>query len=372
LKITTTTALRALATFSLPALGVLYEGSATAADDAPTIAKDWVQFTPYTVSVYHKDFKPWAWVPHMTFRVNGPMPSGSQLFVEVSVPGAGGPWVKFDCPTSETQKGRWHKTECGGHDLPDDKGTLATGTVHFAIKMRNELTGAPELTLFGGEAKVGKVHSNDHGPAFANEFVYFADHDWNLPIGYLFLTPAEVQKWDLPELHVAFWLRGDPGNLEPHLFYKGAEVGKKFFGHDEVGRAICDAEIENGTTHFVEDTVPQKAKWTRMQCGFPNVRAWDKTGQAPGPMGAPFTLLGNPGDYEFKLLWNNHLARSIKFTVNAEGKFGNGLAEANKLGSERTIVPVQILGDQDGTWDHNAWRSAAFYGNPLTGFTAAP
>ena len=35
------------------------------------------------------------------------------------------------------------------------------------------------------------------------------------------------------------------------------------------------------------------------------------------------------------------------------------------------IVPVQILGDQDGTWDRTAWRSA-FYGNPLTGFTPAP
>ena len=40
----------------------------------------------------------------------------------------------------------------------------------------------------------------------------------------------------------------------------------------------------------------------------------------------------------------------------------------NKLGSDRVIVPVTIIGDQDGTWDRAAWKDA-FYGNPLSGFT---
>jgi hypothetical protein len=364
-----TKALRVLAMLSLPALGVIAEQTATAEDDQPTIQKDWVQFTPYTVAKYHGDFNTWSWVPRMLLRVNGPIPSGSQLFVEVNAPG-GGPWVKFDCQTGQTEKGHWHKTECGGHDVPEDKGTLTTGMVHFAIKMRNELTGAPELTLFTGQVKVDKAHSNEHGPKAANEWVYFADQDWNLPIGYLFYTADDVKKWDLPEFHVAFWLRGPVGTFEPHLMHNGAEVGKRSFNGNEVGRAICDPEITNETTHYVEDSIPQRATWTRLKCGFPNVRGWDKTGQAPGPLGAPFTFKDNPGDYEFKLLWNNHLARSIKFSVNAEGKFHNGIAEANKLGDDRTIVPVQVLGDQDGTWDHNAWRTAAFNGNPLTGFTA--
>jgi hypothetical protein len=65
---------------------------------------------------------------------------------------------------------------------------------------------------------------------------------------------------------------------------------------------------------------------------------------------------GNPGDYEFKLLWNNRLARSIKFTIAPGGKFDNGIATANKLGSDRVIVPIQIIGDQDGQWDRGAWK----------------
>jgi hypothetical protein len=44
---------------------------------------------------------------------------------------------------------------------------------------------------------------------------------------------------------------------------------------------------------------------------------------------------------------------------------------ALKLGTGRVIVPVTIIGDQDGQWDRMAWKKTeAFYGNPLTGFTA--
>jgi hypothetical protein len=40
------------------------------------------------------------------------------------------------------------------------------------------------------------------------------------------------------------------------------------------------------------------------------------------------------------------------------------------VGNSRVIVPVQVLGDSDGAWDKNAWKTDAFYGNPLTGFAA--
>jgi hypothetical protein len=362
-------AIGVLALLSPLAAGLVDAREAAAADDAPTIAKDSVQVTPFTLSAFHKKFDNWSWVPKIAFRVNGPIASGSQLYAEFAIPG--GPPVKFDCPTSETQKGRALKTECGARDIPEDRATQYTGPVPFSIKMRNELSGAPELTLFAGHAKVEKARSNEHGPKATYEFVFFVDHDWNLPIGYVFLTPDDLKGWKYPELHVAFWVRGDTPHFDPHLFYNGAEVGKKFSGNDEVGKAGCGAEVEDNSTQYVEEAVPQKAMWSRINCRFPNVRGQDTTGDPPGIFGPPFVLAANPGDYEFKLLWDNHLARSIKFTVGADGKFDNGVAAANKLGSERTVVPVKILGDQDGPWDRTAWH-AAFYGNPLTGFTALP
>ena len=52
-----------------------------------------------------------------------------------------------------------------------------------------------------------------------------------------------------------------------------------------------------------------------------------------------------------------------------DGSFDNGIAEANKLGSKRVIVPVVVIGEQS-PWDREAWKSGAFYGNALKGFTA--
>jgi hypothetical protein len=58
--------------------------------------------------------------------------------------------------------------------------------------------------------------------------------------------------------------------------------------------------------------------------------------------------------------------------VQPDGKLDTSLAASNKFGSDRLIVPVTVIGDQDGTWDKAAWKTDAFYGNPLTGFSALP
>jgi hypothetical protein len=342
-------------------------GSAT----EPSIAKDFVQVTPFTYSSYQKNYDVWSWVPMMSFRINGPVGSGSQLYAEFNVPGTG--IVKFDCRTNEREAGNWDDVECGGRDsVPEEKASKYTGLVSFSIKMRNELAGTDQ-TLFTGKAKIVKAHSNEaQTPKFVNHFVYYVDHDWNLPIGYVFYREDERRGMKSPILNLAFWVRGDPYNFQPHLFYQGKEVGKMTYEGQEVGKASCESEKDNTTTNYVADNVPQKAKWSRIICTFGNVRGWDKTGEAPGMFGPLYSLDKNPGEYEFKLLWNNKLARSIKFNVKPDGSFDNGIATANKINSERTIVPVQIIGDQDGPWDRAAWKADAFYGNPLTGFTALP
>ncbi|MDQ3918609.1 MAG: hypothetical protein M3348_09040 [Acidobacteriota bacterium] len=346
-------------------------GSA-ARQDQPTIAKDSVQLTAFTYGSYKGSYDTWSWVPLITYRVNGPIPSGSQLYVEYTVPGA--PPVKFDCQTQETQAGRWWKTECGSRDgVPEEKASVYTGPFTFAIKMRNELAGG-DVTLFTGKAKVAKVHSNEISTGkFANHFVYYVDHDWNLPIGYVYYVADELKGWDKPVLNVAFWVRGEAVRLDPHLFYQGKEVGKIFYDGDQVGKPSCEPDVENGTTNYVDEkAAPQKAKWARVRCTFLSVRAWDRTGEGPGMFGEMYQLNKAPGEYEVKVLWNNHLARSIKFTVQPDGKLDTSLAVTNKLGTDRLIVPVQIIGDQDGQWDKAAWKTEAFYGNPLTGFTPAP
>ncbi|MFZ0062861.1 MAG: hypothetical protein WAL47_12555 [Pyrinomonadaceae bacterium] len=337
--------------------------------DQPSLQKDTLQVTAWTNNSYKGNFDVWSWVPKFEFRVNGPIPSGSQLFVEVQQPGGAAPWLSFDCDTGETQKGYWWKTECGGRQV-EDKSILTVGSVNFSIKLRNELAGG-NTTLFTGKMKVAKALSNEHGPKAVNKFVYFIDHDWNLPIGYVWYTSDSVYGWDYPDFHIGFWVRGDAYKFDPHLFYKGQEVGRLFMDGTQVGAASCDTPVENNTTHYVNEGLPQKAKWARVECTFPVVKRWDKTnnGQGQSNTNEMFKMASNPGEYEFKVLWNNKLARSIKFTVGPDGKLDNGIASANKVGTERVIVPVQIVGDQDGQWNKTAWKTEAFYGNPLTGFT---
>lgn len=237
--------------------------------------------------------------------------------------------------------------------------------------MRNELAGT-DSTLFTGKAKVAKARSNEFGPKFAQHHVYWVDHDWNLPIGYVWLTPNDVYGWKVTNLNVAFWVRGEGYQMDPHLFYQGKEVGKVMYDGTEVGKPGCDTDVENNTTHYVEESIPQKSKWARVVCRFYNIYGKDDSGQGDSMFGPKFEMAKNPGEYEFKLLRNNKLARSIKFTVKAGGSFDNGIATSNKIGSDRVIYPVTILGDQDGVWDKNAWKTDAFYGNPLTGFTVGP
>jgi len=354
-------------------IGLLSGVSNSFAQDQPTIAKDSVQVTAFTLSSYKSDFKTFSWVPSLKLRVNGPIASGSQIYAECTVTGAG-EW-KFDCKTQETEKGLWlQPDQCGGRDaLGEDKGITYTGPVTFTIKMRNELMGG-DVTLFTGKFKVAKVHSNETGPNYVNHFVYYVDQDWNLPIGYVFYDRDDTRGWNYPSFSFAFWARTEyNAPYEPHLFHNGKEVGKLMYEGEEVGKAGCGTtEVEDNPTHI---TSPEgQFIWTRWKCNFPNVRAWNKTGEKIDSMFGPLYLMSeNAGDYEIKILYKGHLVRSIKFAVGADGKIvDNGVAASNKLGNDRVIVPVQVLGDADGQWDKMAWKTDAFYGNPLTGFTAGP
>jgi len=337
--------------------------------DQPSIQYDSLQVNAWTNNSYKGNFDVWSWVPRLEFKVNGPIPSGSQLYAEFQQPGGSAPWLKFDCDTGETQKVRWWKTECGGRDV-EDKSILPVGTVNFAIKMRNELAGS-DTTLTTGRIKVAKTHSGEVGPKAAQRFVYYVDQDWNLPIGYVWYTPDSVYGWDYPDFHVAFWVRGDAYKFDPHLFYQGKEIGRLFMDGTQVGAAGCGSVIDHQTTISPNDNFPQKAKWSRVECSFPVIKQWDKTndGQGQPNTNEMFKMASNPGEYEFKVLWNNKLARSIKFTVGPNGKLDNGIASSNKLGIDRVVVPVAIIGEQDGAWDRAAWKTDAFYGHPLTGFT---
>lgn len=306
----------------------------------PTIAKDSVQVITANISGSQdapKD-KQLQWKPGISFRVNGPIASGSQLWVEFSYAGRKN-WAKYDCNTHETPAGEsFEVSEC----LASDKMTTPyVGPVDFSIHLRNELQGTT-LTLFAGKAKVGKFV----GPAGPQYPEFYVDEDWRIPIGYVFYEPDSGHRATF--LNVGFWYRGNPPTVECHLFYKGKDIAKSETAGNEGS-----------------DWKPTSYQWGLAKCEFVGVYRDDPGEEGYDPR---FAVVKNPGEYEVKVLIGHHLARSIKFTVDGSGSFDNGIANANKLGRDRVIVPVQVIGE--GSWDRNAWKTDAFYGNPLTGFTA--
>src|SRR6476661_992368 len=96
----------------------------------PSLQYDTLQVSAWTNNSYKGNYDVWSWVPRMEFKVNGPIPSGSQLYVEVLQPGGTAPWLKFDCDTGDTEKGRWWKTSCGGRQV-EDKSITVIGPVNL-------------------------------------------------------------------------------------------------------------------------------------------------------------------------------------------------------------------------------------------------
>jgi hypothetical protein len=318
----------------------------------PAVVKTRVLMKPRTIRHYKGDTKVFSWLPMVDFRTEGSLPSGAHYYVEVMQPG-GAPWVKIKCDLDQNGEGY----ECGSVHDPEDKATLATGHIPFAIKMRNELAGT-DATLFTGKAKIETVPSDDYAPAAPRKLAYVADMDWNLPIGHVYIDNED-------NLNVRFWVRGEANYINAHVFYRGKEIGVNSYTG---ATSSCSSDIDYQTNVFVAGTVPQGAKWRRVNC---RMLVYAKPIENAPDLHA---LSRNPGEYEVKVLRNRKLARVIKFTVGGDGKLVDNGAAAS-IGVARpnfVVVPVAILDDQDGQWDRNGWKTDAFYGHPLTGFTWPP
>jgi len=340
----------------------------------PTINKPSIQITLRTHQQYYRggqrDETAWSWSPRIKFRVNGPITPGSQLSVEFTLP-SGKPWIKFDCNTNETKEGYWWETECGmnSNDVKDEQASIETGVAGFKIKLKNELEGT-DKTLFAGKFKVEKFHVGVVDlPKFKNNFSYYVNYDWAMPIGYVYAYDIMDHRPGYPpsktEARLTFvtWFKGDPKNLEygkyvAYLYYQGKLVADSA-GGDKYGSSSC--EVTNAAYHESPNGYCRR-RFTV------NALVWDKQPEFH-PM--DFLMYKNPGEYEIKVLENGKLTRVAKFTMGTNGQLvDTGIGPANSLGTGRIVIPVQIIGEQDGQWDRNAWKTDAFFGSLLKDFTA--
>lgn len=347
----------------LVVLGIVFtwQGAAPArAADGPRIIKTRVQVKLWQNHSYwppkatQEQYDTTSWLPDIRFRAIGPVPGGSQFSVDVTKPD-GSLWLSLDCPTEEIGADRWLDVETPREPPGGTKVfTTGTGVYGFTIRLKNALTGQNE-SLVSGKFKVDKVDKSKGIPKFKNKFTYYVDHDWALPIGYIW---SETTQASNVHLNVAMWFKGAAGPKAAYLFYQGKQVAST----KESGSEISAIELST----FDNDTGDPRWERVDFQWYSANFTAPDATVHP-----SIFFLDKNPGDYEVKVLCGGALCRETKFSIGPDGKFvDNGIVAANKLNASAILIPVKVVGTHDGQWQPMAWKTDAFYGNPLKGFTA--
>ncbi len=302
----------------------------------------------------------WSWMPEMSFTVTGPINTGSAFFIDFTNE-AGAPWYTVECETPAIDGTRWQTIVTPPITTHIDKRTtLGTGTFGFTIRLKSELSGTNEK-VFSGKFKVTKFHIGNNLPAFKNQFEYVVDQDWNLPIGYLYFNvPADR---NMPPLVISMWFRGELDNtkLAAYLFYNGKQIAST---KDQSGSAGYESAI-------FANSHEGNTRWERWKFSWGSVRGWNTDTSSANNTFEIFFLNQKPGEYEVKVLRDGELARSARFSVGADGRLvDNGITQKNNLGGLAMILPVKVIGTGDGQWDANAWKIDAFYGNPLSGFSA--
>jgi len=298
----------------------------------------------------------WSWMPEVQFTVAGPIADASYFTIEFTMPD-GKPWYSVDVNVQAIGANEFHSVETpepSGHQ--DKRGIIETGTFGFKIRFRNGLSGIDQ-EFYKGRFKVNKFHKGNDLPAFKNQFEFYVDQDWTLPIGYLWLNYLGDK--DAPPLQAAMWFRGDcdNSNIAAYVYYNGKQIAStKQYGTAHNNKSL----ITSGN-----DADPRWELWTFT---WNNVRGYNT--DANRNILDQHMLYSNPGNYEIKVLRDGDLVRTAVFTVGKDGKIAdNGIAAQNKFNTFVMILPVKILGTKDGKWDTMAWKTEAFYGNPLSGFS---
>ncbi|BCM91996.1 hypothetical protein IAD21_03875 [Abditibacteriota bacterium] len=339
-------------------------GAPAHAADGPTFLKRTVNIKMWrflrhwaTPTAKTPQYNTWCWVPQMDFQVIGPVAGGSQWIVEFDKPD-GKPWLVRNCRSDEATDGEIVTIKTPPiDDVKDEKKatTAKMGSFPFHIRLKNELEGTNKV-VFSGKYIVKTYAPNQSIPEYKGKSEFYADADWHLPIGFIWLDPTDND--DAFPLKVSMWFRGlgSSPSVQALIFKDGQQVGD-VAGHSE------DAELATG----VDDNAH---RWKLITFTWSQLRSLVAGKEKPS--GYNWTYLSDaPGVYQIKVLRDNKIARTASFTIGTDGKVvDNGIAKANNLGGIRMVLPVKVVGTADGAWNPLAWKTGAFYGNPLKGFTA--
>lgn len=325
----------------------------------PVLLKDTLEVKPYTANTYWKFPKEQnysSWMPLISFDI---FHDGSET-VRYTVE-----WLNPDGSLWFSEAIDGTKTRYSG-EIFDTKSTNATGT--FGFRLLNTKT--KEL-VFQGKYNVKKIPLNPGEPRYKNQMMFYTDQDWLLPFGYVgFEDNASWEKDPEPTVYV--WFKGDlkREDLEARLFYNNQQISST---DDAVGR------MEDGSLGYQQRNQNNCFQFTET-CGYRmwkftwklKVESFNQAATAGTYVRYPDSIYtkDKPGEYTVKIFHKGVQVRELKFSVQPNGYLAaNNFASQIPLNNYKVLVPVKIMGTLD-KWNPTAWKTEAFFGNPVSGFVA--
>jgi len=330
----------------------------------PLLVRDSVYIQAVTGSAYWKtpNVKQTSWVPHVRFTVFYDWKESLNYTAEYFNPD-GSLW--FSEPLEQGRPAAdLTVTSQSVRDRPDTilntKSTIATGL--YGIKITNTATGE---VAFHGKFKVGK-YAIQFSRETKNE--YYVDHDWLMPIGTVGFHFANFTSSDIGTnfpIEVSMWFKKSLGDtdhgLEGRLFYKGQQIAttKPNAREDRAGEfAALSSELH----HWRRWNFQWSDKADR-EINVDNGGSYHRDN-----MPKSFFVDRNPGEYTVKVFHKGVQVREAKFTVGTDGRVvDGGFQKPGYLTYHKVIIPVTIIGAAE-KWNASAWKTEAFYGNPMVGF----
>ena len=299
-----------------------------------------------------------SWVPKLRFSQYYNEEKVLNYSVEYTNPD-GSAWYgeKLESSGRNADRTVLYKSPSPWGGILDSKSSAGTGVYGFRIT--NDDT---KQVIFQGKFKVGKF-SRAYSAAEKNKFDFYVEHDWTLPFATLGFHHS-IDESGAMRAEVSVWLKGavETNELEGRVFYKGQQIAST---KDADGGGVTS--VEERMSNYAAAFTPDKV-WKHWQFSWENFRVDNNGTYNPEYFPRAHFADKNPGDYTVKIYRNGTGIRELSFTVGADGRFVvPAYSSQIPLPYYRLILPVKMIGTTE-KWDAAAWKTEAFYGNPVPGF----
>ena len=245
------------------------------------------------------------------------------------------------------------------------RSTVATGSHSFKIidQDTNEV-------LYQGKFKVGKFKTSDR-PQEKNKAEFFVDYDWLMPFAMIGFHHSPIFEVGGMPLEVSFWFKGpvEADQLEGRVFYKGQVVADSKDGNQYGHRSDAASGYDERTTEFAPPWAPQNL-WKRWLFQWNNLRFDNNGGFNRDNYPKAHYADKNPGEYTIKIYRHGAQVRELSFTIGPDGRYSvPAYSDQIFMPYHRIILATKVIGT-DEKWNATAWKTEAFFGNPLSGFNA--